>query len=222
MLTLPTQIKALVFDAFGTLFDVYSLDQRLETHFGEQAPAINAVWRQKQLQYTWLRSLMNRYKPFSAVTAEALAFACKEVGVELTEEVKAHMVQGYYELQAYPTLKNGLAELQKQYQLAILSNADPAMLNSAAKFNQIDHFFEAILSVDKLQLFKPIPAVYELAPEALKLHASEIAFVSSNTWDVSGAKSFGLFTIWLNRNTSTLEELGFPPDIEIDKLAALV
>lgn len=222
MLKLPTHIKALVFDAFGTLFDIQSLDQRLKTHFGEQAEAINAVWRQKQLQYTWLRSLMNQYKPFSEVTAEALSFACKQIGVELTDEVKAHMVQGYFELQAYPTLKNGLAGLKDQYQLAILSNADPAMLNSAARFNEIDPYFTAILSVDTLKLFKPIPAVYELAPQALNLEAAEVAFISSNTWDVSGAKSFGLFTIWLNRNHATMETLGFSADREIQDLEALL
>jgi len=222
MIKLPGHIKALVFDAFGTLFDVQSLDQRLETHFGSQAPAINAVWRQKQLQYTWLRSLMNRYEPFSTVTAEALTFACKEIGVELTDEVKAHMVQGYFELQAYSTLKKGLGELKNHYRLAILSNADPSMLNSAAEFNEIDHFFDAILSVDSLQQFKPIPAVYQLAPNALELQANEVAFVSSNTWDVSGAKSFGLFTIWLNRNNATMEALGYPPDIEINGLQALI
>lgn len=222
MLTLPTHIKALVFDAFGTLFDVQSLDQRLETHFGSQASEINAIWRQKQLQYTWLRSLMDRYKPFSSVTAEALTFACKEIGVTLTDEVKAHMMQGYYELQAYSTLKKGLGELKKHYRLAVLSNADPAMLNSAAEFNEIDHFFDAILSVDSLQQFKPIPAVYELAPKALELQATEVAFVSSNTWDVTGAKSFGLFTIWLNRNQATMETLGYAPDIEINNLASLI
>lgn len=222
MLKLPPQIKALVFDAFGTLFDVQSLDQRLETHFGSKAPEINAIWRQKQLQYSWLRSLMDRYKPFSRVTAEALTFACKEIGVELSDEVKAHMMQGYYELQAYSTLKKGLGELKKQYRLAILSNADPAMLNSAAVFNEIDHFFDAILSVDSLQQFKPIPAVYQLAPNALALQPNEVAFVSSNTWDVTGAKSFGLFTIWLNRNNATMETLGYAPDIEINNLASLI
>jgi len=219
---LPEQIKALVFDAFGTLFNVLSLDQRLESHFGDQAPAINAIWRQKQLQYTWLRSLMDRYEPFSTVTSQALSFACQELGIRLEEEVRAHMVQGYYELQAFQELKEGLGGLKERYKLAILSNADPAMLNSAAEFNEIDHYFDAILSVDSIKQFKPIPAVYQLAPDALELSASEIAFVSSNTWDVSGAKSFGLFTIWINRNESTMEHLGFGADVEVKSLVELL
>ncbi|MEM6800222.1 MAG: haloacid dehalogenase type II [Bacteroidota bacterium] len=219
---LASHIKALVFDAFGTLFDVQSLDQRLHSHFGEQAPAINAIWRQKQLQYTWLRALMNRYEAFSQVTSDALTFACGHIGVELTDEVRAHMLEGYYELQAFSTLKEGLGGLKEQFKLAILSNADPAMLNSAAKYNEIDHFFDAILSVDEIKQYKPIPAVYELAPKALDLQASEIAFVSSNTWDVSGAKSFGLFTIWLNRKQGRMEELGVEADVEIKSLKDLL
>ena len=221
MMSLPTSIKAIVFDAYGTLLDVQSLTEKLTHYFPQKAEEVNAIWRRKQLEYTWLRSLMEQYKPFSEVTAEALEFACQAVKVELPEEVKSDLVQGYFSLKAFPDIKASLGKLSSHHQLAILSNANPAMLEAATTQNQLSDYLSAILSADSVQTFKPHPSVYRLAEQAFNLDRSEIAFVSSNTWDVSGAKSFGFFSVWLQRGHSPMEALGFEADIRIKKIGDL-
>ena len=221
MMSSPTDIQAIVFDAYGTLLDVQSLTNKLTSYFPEHATEINNIWRRKQLEYTWLRSLMEQYKPFSEVTAEALEFACKAAQVPLPTEVKADLVSGYFSLKAYPEIADSLQELSKHYQLAILSNADPAMLEAATSTNNLNEHLQAIISADSVQTFKPHPSVYRLAEHELKLDRAHIAFVSSNTWDVSGAKSFGLYSIWLQRGQLPMEVLGFEPDISINKITDL-
>lgn len=213
--------KALVFDAYGTLFDVFSMQQRLEDYFGDHAAQINPVWRQKQLEYTWLRSLMDRYVPFSRVTADALHFACSSVGVELKKAVQQALMKHYFTLSAFPEVPEVLARLSETYQLAILSNADRKMLEGAARNNGLAEYLKAIFSVDDVGLYKPRPEVYQMAAEGLGLAKDEIAFISSNTWDVAGAKSFGLRVIWLKRGEGNIERLGFEPDQIIQKLGQL-
>ncbi len=216
------KIKALVFDAYGTLLDVKSLDERLSYHFNEQAGQINSIWRQKQLQYTWLRSLMDRYKPFAQVTREALDFACKDVGVDLSEEIMADLMDHYYVLNSFPEVPNLLKELSKSHVCAVLSNADMPMLQKACDHNGITQFLDAILTVDFARVNKPAPQVYELATQHFLCEREEIAFISSNTWDVAGAKSFGFKSIWLNRTNGTMETLGFDPDWTIHYLEELI
>ncbi|MEM6342343.1 MAG: haloacid dehalogenase type II [Bacteroidota bacterium] len=218
---LPPTIKAILFDAYGTLFDVRSLTERLAKHFGSQAADINFIWRRKQLEYTWLRALMQKYQPFSMVTAEALSFACESLDVELTESVKADLVQGYYELAAYDSVLTQLPGLAERFSLSILSNANEAMLQAAVKNSQIAGHFHSIYSVDRIRRYKPDPAVYEMARQGLGFNASEIVFVSSNTWDVAGAKSFGFHVCWLDHFGGTLDHLGVRPDKLIKNLSEL-
>ncbi|MEL7531879.1 MAG: haloacid dehalogenase type II [Bacteroidota bacterium] len=218
---LPPSIKAILFDAYGTLFDVRTLNQRLGQHFGDQAAAINTIWRRKQLEYTWLRALMQEYQPFSTVTAEALSFACESLGISFSESVKRDLVQGYYQLQAYETVLSQLPGLAERFYLSILSNADEAMLNAAVQNSKIETYFQAIYSVDRVKRYKPDPAVYEMARAGLGYAASEIVFVSSNTWDVAGAKSFGFHVCWLDHFGGTLDHLGVQPDHLIKNLSEL-
>lgn len=215
-------IKALVFDAYGTLLYISSLDERLSYHFKEQAGQINSIWRQKQLQYTWLRSLMDRYKPFAQVTKEALEFACKDVGVELSEEISADLMDHYFILNAFPEVPEILKVLSQSHSCAILSNADMPMLQRACDHNGISQFLETILTVDFARVNKPAPSVYELITQHFLCERDEVAFISSNTWDVAGAKSFGLKSIWLNRTNGTMETLGFEPDWTIHYLEELI
>ncbi|MFK7922594.1 MAG: haloacid dehalogenase type II [Bacteroidia bacterium] len=218
---LPPHIKAILFDAYGTLFDVRTLNHRLFGHFGERAEDVNAVWRRKQLEYTWLRALMQSYEPFSTVTAEALDFACESLGIELEAEMRADLVQGYYELAAYDSVLSQLPGLAERFALSILSNADAAMLNAAVHNSQLSYYFQAIFSVDAVKRYKPDPAVYQMAATGLGLAPQEIIFVSSNTWDVAGAKSFGFHVCWLDHFGGTLDHLGVQPDYIIKNLSEL-
>lgn len=218
---LPSSIKAILFDAYGTLFDVRTLTQKLSLHFGDQATAINEIWRRKQLEYTWLRALMQTYQPFSTVTAEALDFACESLGIELEPKVRTDLVQGYYELTAYDSVLSQLPGLAERFALSILSNADEAMLNAAVNNSQIETYFQEIFSVDAVKRYKPDPAVYQMAATGLGLAPNEIVFVSSNTWDVAGAKSFGFHVCWLDHFGGTLDHLGVRPDHIIKNLSEL-
>lgn len=218
---IPAHIRLIVFDAFGTLFDVAELDHRLGEMFGDKAPAINAIWRRKQLEYTWLKTMMGDYRPFSEVTSDALVFACSSLGIPLEEPVKKYMVQGYFELAAFPGLEDRLASLKTRYQLAVLSNADPGMLDSAVRTNHLGKYFNAVVSADAVRLFKPRPEVYQIACRQFDLKPGEIAFISSNTWDVAGAGAFGFYNIWLNRGGQTMDVLGHPPSLEIGDLGDL-
>ncbi len=218
---LPPTIKAILFDAYGTLFDVRTLTERLSKHFGDQAADINAIWRRKQLEYTWLRALMQKYEPFSVVTAEALSFACESLDIKLTDAVKEDLVQGYYDLAAYDSVLSQLPGLAERFSLSILSNADEAMLLAAVNNSKIKSYFQAIYSVDTVKHYKPDPRVYEMARKGLGFEASEIVFVSSNTWDVAGAKSFGFHVCWLDHFGGTLDHLDAQPDHLIKNLSEL-
>ena len=218
-----TEIKAFVFDAYGTLLNINSLDERLVFYFGEtSAQKISEAWRRKQLEYTWLRTLMTRYEPFSKVTSHALDFAFKSLSIHLDDHIRNDLLERYFTLSVFPEVPEILKKLSVQYKLAILSNANPEMLEAAVKHNQIDAYISSILSADSIRLFKPRPEVYELTLKHLQIKKEEIAFISSNTWDVAGAKSFGLKSIWLRRKAGNMEELGFEPDKVIDQLGDLL
>lgn len=217
----PTSIKAVVFDAYGTLLDIRTVDEQLRQFFGEKAGRIAPLWRQKQLEYTWLRTLMNRYAPFEKVTQDALHYACRVAGVDIREAQLQSLMQAYDRLLVYEEVKKALQRLKADYRLAVLSNANPEMLNNALSHNQITDLMEAVISVDETQQFKPRPAVYQLAEEKLGLPPQELLFISSNTWDVAGAKSFGLQVAWANRFDGYVEELGLEPDLVIQDLVGL-
>jgi len=204
--------EAFVFDAYGTLYDVHSVVQRCETCWPGKGAALSQLWRAKQLEYTWQRSLMQRYVPFSTVTREALAYACEALKLELAAAQMDGLMAEYRRLAMYPDVDGTLEKIQGKK--AILSNGSPDMLvplveNSGLKL-------DAVISVDELKVFKPAPQVYELA--ARKLGTKKIAFVSSNCWDALGAKSYGFSVYWINRGEAPVDRLGFKPDAVLKSL----
>jgi 2-haloacid dehalogenase len=212
---LPLRLEALVFDAYGTLFDVHSVMQRCEDVFPGRHAALSQLWRAKQLEYTWLRSLMRRYAPFSTVTREALAHACQALGLELTAERMEALMAEYTMLAMYPEAPKALASL-RGVKKAILSNGSPDMLEPLVAHSGLE--LDAVISVDELRIFKPAPQVYELAPKKLGVAKERIGFVSSNCWDALGAKSFGFTVFWINRTRAALDRLGFEPDRVVERL----
>jgi 2-haloacid dehalogenase len=204
--------EAFVFDAYGTLYDVHSVVQRCETCWPGKGAALSQLWRAKQLEYTWQRSLMQRYVPFSAVTRDALAYACEALKLELSAAQMEGLMGEYLRLALYPDVADTLERMKSKK--AILSNGSPDMLlplvqNSGLKL-------DALISVDELKVYKPAPQVYELAVK--KLGTRKIAFVSSNCWDALGAKSYGFSVYWINRLKAPLDRLGFKPDAVLSTL----
>ena len=204
-------MRALVFDAYGTLFDVLSVTSLCERLFPGNGTALAVMWRSKQLQYSLLRSMMDRYADFWQVTQDALAYAARALQLDLTPAKAAQLVDAYRTLQAFPDVKPGLEQLKsKGMALAILSNGAPPMLESATRSAGIAGLLDAVISVDDIKVFKPSPRVYALAPARLRMAADEIGFVSSNGWDVAGAASAGLTAFWIQRAAAEpAEELGF-------------
>jgi 2-haloacid dehalogenase len=197
--------EALVFDAYGTLYDVHSVAARCESCWPGKGAELSHLWRAKQLEYTWQRSLMQRYAPFSAVTREALAYACEALGLELGAAQMEGLMSEYLRLASYPDV----AVLRKiNLKKAILSNGSPDMLLPLVAHSGLR--FDAVISVDEVRIFKPSPLVYELAVE--RLRTRNIGFVSSNCWDALGAKSFGFEVYWINRAGAPTDRLGFKPD----------
>jgi len=215
-------IRACVFDAYGTLFDVNSAAAAEKAALGEKWHSLAETWRTKQLQYTWLRALMCRYTDFQQVTADALDFAM--AAAKLTDPaLRKRLMDLYLRLDAYPEVKGTLSKLrQRGLRLAILSNGTPGMLEAAAQNAGIAELFEAVLSVDEIQTFKPDPAVYQLAADHLQLAPREICFLSSNSWDAYAAKSFGFRVLWCNRFGQPPEQIPGTPDGEISDLRALL
>lgn len=215
-----TPVKAWVFDAYGTLFDPFSVQAKAEHFFPGRGEALGRLWRSRQLEYTWLRALMNRYADFWQVTREALVFACRSLGLRCEETQQEGLMQEYLHLKVYPGVTAGLETLSNQRR-AILSNGSPQMLEAVVEHSGLKQVFAALLSVDKVRTYKPHPAVYQLAVEALKLKKSEIGFVSSNYWDAAGASAYGFSAFWLNHSKAEPDELGIAPEAAIADLHEL-
>jgi 2-haloacid dehalogenase len=197
-------ITACVFDAYGTLFDVHSAVARLRAQLGERADALSQLWRAKQLEYTWLRALMGCHADFWQVTGDALDYALARAGVD--PAVRTPLMQAYLELDAYREVPDVLRRLRAGgLRTAVLSNGEPKMLEAAAMSAGIAELLDATLSVEEVGIFKPHPNVYQLALDRLEVSPHQVAFQSSNAWDVCGAAAFGLRTVWINR-------LGMPPE----------
>jgi 2-haloacid dehalogenase len=211
--------RAFVFDAYGTLFDVHSIVDAARAVTSDPQ-TLSRLWRQKQLEYTWLRSLMERYEDFWVVTGQALRYALRRLGITATEAQVDALMRAYLDLMPYPEVPSALRALAGR-PLAILSNGSPLMLESAVRAAGLDGVFAHVLSVDAVRVYKPSPRVYELAPRALGLTPAEIVFVSSNAWDVAGAATFGFRTCWCNRVNAPAEELEATPDYEVDRLDAV-
>ncbi len=207
------ELEALVFDAYGTLFDVKSVYTTCEAVFPGKGEEITRLWRSKQLEYSWLRSLMNRYEDFWKVTEDGLRYTCLFLGLEPNQGQIDTMMQAYSRLELYSDVLPGLEKLaQSGKKCAILSNGTPAMLKAVVENAGIGDKLAAILSVDEVKRYKPDAAVYALAASRLGVAKEKIGFVSSNGWDAAGAKSFGFQVFWINRTGAPLEELGVKPD----------
>jgi 2-haloacid dehalogenase len=212
--------KAFVFDAYGTLFDVRSVLARCEEVFPLCGAALTTLWRSKQLEYTWLRSLMGRYEDFWQLTRAGLLYACQSLGLTSTPERIEYLMQAYLVLSPFPDVAAALESLAG-VPCAILSNGSPQMLQSVVKNARFEGRFQHILSVDEVRIYKPSPLVYQLAETHLGIPRGQIAFVSSNCWDIAGAGAFGLQTYWLNRQSAPVEMLGVRPDCIINTATEL-
>ena len=202
-------LQALVFDAYGTLYDVHSVIQRCDQLWPGQGPALSQLWRAKQLEYTWQRTLMRRYAPFSQITKEALEYCCAALKLPFDADKADALWQSYLRLSPYPDVPGALRKLAGPRK-AILTNGSPDMIDPLVKHSGLA--FDAVLSVDAVRQFKPVPEVYQLAIDRLGVEKEAIGFVSSNCWDALGAKSFGLRVYWINRTGAPVDRLGFQPD----------
>lgn len=217
----PSTIHACVFDAYGTLFDVHSAVGRHQAALGESAAPISQMWRTKQLEYTWLRSLMGRYEDFSKVTADALDYAFDAHGVT-DSALRDQLLEAYLSLDCYDEVPGVLATLSKAgIRTAILSNGSPAMLESAVASAGLGDSLDAVISVHDLAIYKPDPRVYQLACDRFDVDAGAVMFMSSNAWDAVGARAFGFNVTWINRFSQRRERLGYAPNHEIGDLSAL-
>ena len=216
-----TDIKACVFDAYGTLFDFNSAVLRCRSDIGDAAERLSDIWRQKQLQYTWLRSLMGRHADFWQVTGEALDFALAAVDID-NAALRERLMALYRELDTFGEVTEVLSRLkQGGMRTAILSNGAPDMLNAVVAAAGLDTLLDAVLSVEDVGVFKPDPRVYQLAVDRLGIPSAGICFMSSNGWDAVGAAAFGFRVIWINRYKQPAEQLPAQPDIVVDSLSPL-
>ncbi len=237
-------IKAVVFDAYGTLYDIQSVAAVTDKTFPGYGELITQVWRVKQLEYTWLRSLMRRYADFSVITRESLSYTLKILGLKCDESIFEEIMDKYVHLDLYPDAKPALLSL-KSYKRAILSNGSTEMLTSLVRNTGLDTILDATISIDANRIFKPSPDAYSLIESRLGVRPSEVLFVSSNPWDAIGAKAVGLKVAWIERVTpeamqkaceradlvapltmfralrTQMDELGLEPDYKVNGLAAL-
>ncbi len=226
------RIRALIFDAYGTLYDVQSVLAKAEALCPGKGEAITQIWRLKQLEYTWLRSLMQEYQDFWAVTGAALDFALRAAGVEPNDVIREPLMENYLRLDLYPEAREALAALAG-HKLAILSNGSPRMLQELVRNSRLDQWIEAAISVDSVRAYKPHPSCYALVEAALGLPKEEVLFVSSNSFDAVGAKAFGFEVAWIRRSRGDVpatmfgmlrgraEELGHAPDHTVSALTDL-
>lgn len=214
------QIKAILFDAYGTLFDVHSITQVCEQYYPENGYNISQLWRQKQLEYTWLRTLMGSYEDFQVVTKDALIFTLNELKLEQDEIVLAKLLKAYSRLTPFPEVKEALQSLDSK-QLSILSNGSPDMLNKVVERADLSQHFSHIISVDELRKYKPSMDVYQQGVLKTGYQKDEILFITSNPWDACGAKTFGFHVCWINRSKKAFDELGVRPDVIVEHLGQL-
>jgi 2-haloacid dehalogenase len=211
-------IRGYVFDAYGTLFDVHSIVNAGIAITADPA-RLSLLWRQKQLEYTWLRSLMGRYEDFWAVTEAALRYAIRQLDIGASEAQIGALMDAYLHLACFPDVRDALAGLPRPR--AILSNGAPKMLEAAVRSSGLAPLLDHVISVDRVRIYKPAAAVYALGPETLGIPANELLFVSSNAWDVAGAKCFGYRVAWCNRLGALEEKLGVRADYVVTTLSEL-
>ena len=213
--------KAVVFDAYGTLFDVNSAAEKCKDKIGNNWEEFANFWRTTQLEYTWLRSLMKRHKDFWQITEDSLD---KSMNVfNINKSMRDELLNLYKVLSPYPEVKKVLENLkEKNFKLAILSNGTPSLLNELVKSNNLSNLFDDLFSIEEVKVYKPDYRVYEIPVKKYLIKPFEITFLSANTWDVSGSGNYGYNSIWVNRNKSTFDLLDYQPKNEIDNLSQLL
>ena len=213
-------IKAIIFDAYGTLFDVNSAAEKCKDKIGSKWESFSNYWRTTQLEYTWLRSLMKRHKDFWKITEDSLDKSMKVFNIN--PNMKSELLDLYKILSPYPEVKETLQLLkEKNYKLSILSNGTPSLLNELVSSNNLK-VFDDIFSVEEVGIFKPDPKVYDIPVKKYKIEKREVAFLSANTWDVSGGGNYGFNAIWVNRNNIIFDNLDYSPENQINNLKHLL
>jgi 2-haloacid dehalogenase len=214
-------VKAIVFDAYGTLFDVNSAAEKCKGKIGDKWEGFANFWRTTQLEYTWLRSLMKRHEDFWQVTEDSLDKSMKAYKIDAS--MKSELLNLYKVLSPYPEVKEVLKKLkEKKYRLAILSNGTPALLNELVKSNNLENIFDDLFSIEEVGIYKPDSKVYDMPIKKYQIKAEEIVFLSANTWDVSGGGNYGYNAIWVNRNKNIFDKLDYKPKNEVSDLTQLV
>ena len=214
-------IKAIIFDAYGTLFDVNSAAEKCKGKIGDKWEDFANYWRTTQLEYTWLRSLMNRHKDFWKITEDSLDKSMKFFKID--NSMRNDLLDLYKVLSPFSEVKETLNKLKKKdFKLAILSNGTPSLLGNLVKNNNLENIFDDIFSVEKVGIFKPDSKVYELPVNKYNIKKDEILFLSANTWDVSGGGNYGYNSVWVNRNKNIFDNLDYQPLDEIYDLSELL
>ena len=215
------KIKAIIFDAYGTLFDVNSAAERCKDKIGNKWESFSNYWRTTQLEYTWLRSLMNRHKDFWKITEDSLDKSMKVF--DINPNMKIELLNLYKILSPYPEVKETLNSLkEKNYKLSILSNGTSSLLDELVSKNDLKDTFDNIFSVEEVGIFKPVSKVYDIPIKKYKIKKDEVAFLSANTWDVSGGGNYGFNAIWVNRNNLVFDNLDYTPKNMINNLKYLI
>jgi len=214
-------IKAIVFDAYGTLFDVNSAAEKCKGKIGDKWEGFANFWRTTQLEYTWLRSLMKKHKDFWQVTEDSLDKSMKAFKID--SSMKSELLNLYKVLSPYSEVNEVLKKLkEKNYKLAILSNGTPTLLNELVKSNNLENIFDDLFSIEEVGIYKPDSKVYDMPIKKYQIKTNEVAFLSSNTWDVSGGGNYGYNAIWVNRNNSIFDNLDYSPKNEVKNLKQLL
>ncbi len=213
-------IKAIIFDAYGTLFDVNSAAERCKHKIGSKWEGFSNYWRTTQLEYTWLRSLMNKHKDFWQITEDSLDKSMKAFKIE--NSMKKELLNLYKVLSTFEEVPKVLKSLKrKKFKLAILSNGTPKLLNELVKSNNLESIFDDLFSIEEVRIYKPNSKVYDIPIKKYKIKKNEVAFLSANTWDVSGGGNYGYNAIWVNRNNNIFDNLDYKPNAIIKNLSEL-
>ena len=213
--------KAIIFDAYGTLFDVNSAAEKSKNKIGDKWEAFANYWRTTQLEYTWLRSLMHRHKDFWQITEDSLDKSMKVFNIN--KDMKTELLNLYKKLSPFSEVKETLENLKKkEMKLSILSNGTPELLNTLVVANKFDKIFDDIFSIEEVRIYKPDSKVYDLPVNKYKIKPNEIIFLSANTWDVSGGGNYGYNSVWVNRNNTVFDNLDYKPFKEIKSLQQLL
>ena len=214
-------IKAIIFDAYGTLFDVNSAAEKCKDKIGDKWEPFANFWRTTQLEYTWLRSLMKRHKDFWQITEDSLDKSMMVFNID--PKMKGELLNLYKVLSPFQEVPETLKTLkEKKFKLAILSNGTPSLLNELVKSNNLDNLFDDLFSIEQVSIYKPSSKVYDIPIKKYQIEKNEIAFLSANTWDVSGSGNYGYQSIWVNRNNNIFDNLDYKPNHEIKDLSELL